>query len=172
MRGIRNAHLKGVGTTKKSLFMGLAITKYGVKFFRNGVEVTASVKITKDQVAVGLACESPVCIIFPYYVKEIKDHAFQNLDSLEAIYIPEGLKEIGYNAFAGCSKLNTIRVLGDKPATDLLSTNDSIETIEYSQPERKWEISTGRQCDHLAKMLKKGGYVVHLYKSGENFSWD
>jgi len=39
MRGIRNAHLKGVGTTKKSLFMGLAITKYGVRFFRNGVEI-------------------------------------------------------------------------------------------------------------------------------------
>ena len=142
------------------MFMGLAITKYGVKFFRNGVEVTDGVKITKDQVAVGSACENPVCIIFPYYVKEIKDHAFQNLDSLEAIYIPEGLKEIGYNAFAGCSNLRHVIV------------HDSIETIEYSKPERKWDISTGRQCDHLAEMLKKGGYVVHLYKSGENFSWD
>ena len=40
MRGIRNAHAKGVGTTKKTLIMGLAITNYGVKFFRNGVEVT------------------------------------------------------------------------------------------------------------------------------------
>ena len=140
--------------------MGLAITQNGVKFFRNGVEITDGVKITQDRVAVGSACENPVCIIFPYYVKEIKDHAFQNLDSLEAIYIPEGLKEIGYNAFAGCSNLRYVIV------------HDSIETIEYSQPERKWEISTGRQCDHLAKMLKKGGYVVHLYKSGENFSWD
>lgn len=37
--------------------MGLAITNYGVKFFRNGVEVTDGVKITKDQVAVGSACE-------------------------------------------------------------------------------------------------------------------
>ena len=26
--------------------------------------------------------------------------------------------------------------------------------------------------DFLAEKLKKGGYVVHLYKSGENFSWD
>jgi hypothetical protein len=48
----------------------------------------------------------------------------------------------------------------------------AVETIEYSQPERKWEISTGRQCDFLAEKLKKGGYEVHLYKSGENFSWD
>ena len=140
--------------------MGLAITNYGVRFFRNGVEVTDGVKITQDRVAVGSACENPVCIIFPHYVKEIKDHAFQNLDSLEAIYIPEGLKEIGYNAFAGCSNLRHVIV------------HDSIESIEYSQPERKWEISTGRQCDHLAEMLKKGGYVVHLYKSSENFSWD
>ena len=39
--------------------MGLAITKYGVKFFRNGVEVTDGVKITQDRVAVGSACENP-----------------------------------------------------------------------------------------------------------------
>ena len=140
--------------------MGLAVTNYGVKFFRNGVEVTNGVKITKDQVAVGSACENPVCIIFPNYVKEIKDHTFQDIDSLEAIYIPEGLKVIGLNAFAGCSNLQHVIV------------HDSIETIEYSQPEHKWDISTGRQCGHLAEMLRKGGYVVHLYKSGENFSWD
>ena len=140
--------------------MGLAVTNYGVKFFRNGVEVTNGVKITQDQVAVGLACENPVCIIFPHYVTEIKDHAFQDIDSLEAIYIPEGLKEIGLNAFAGCTNLRQVIV------------HDSIETIEYSQPQCKWDISTGRQCDHLAEMLRKGGYEVHLYKSGENFSWD
>ena len=140
--------------------MGLAITNYGVKFFRNGVEITDGVKITKDLVAVGSACENPVCIIFPYYVKEIKDHAFQNLDSLEAIYIPEGLKEIGLNAFAGCSNLRHVFV------------HDSVETIEYSQPQHKWEISTGKPFNDLAEMLKKGGHVVHLYKSGEDFSWD
>lgn len=71
--------------------MGLAITTDGVKSFRNGVVITDGVKITQDKVAVGLACENPVCIIFPYYVKEIKGHAFQNLEFLEAIYIPEGL---------------------------------------------------------------------------------
>ena len=153
--------MKGVGTTKKRfLIVGLAITNYGVKFFRNSVEVTDGVKITKDQVAVGSASENPVCIIFPSYVKEIKDHAFQNIDSLETIHIPEGLKEIGLNAFAGCSNLRNVIV------------HDSIETIEYSQPQCKWDISTGRQCDFLAEKLRKGGYVVHLYKSGENFSWD
>ena len=140
--------------------MLLAITNYGVKFFRNGVEVTNGVKITQDRVAVGSASENPVCIIFPSYVREIKDHAFQNIDSLETIHIPEGLKEIGLNAFAGCSNLRNVIV------------HDSIETIEYSQPQCKWDISTGRQCDFLAEKLRKGGYVVHLYKSGENFSWD
>ena len=70
--------------------MGLAITKYGVKFFRNGVEVTDGVKITQDRVAVGSACENPVCIIFPYYVKEITDHAFQNLDSWRRSTFPKG----------------------------------------------------------------------------------
>ena len=140
--------------------MSLQITNDGVKTFKNGVEVTDGVMITKDKIAVGSACENPVCIIFPYYVKEIKDHAFQDIDSLEAIYIPEGLKEIGLNAFAGCSNLRHVIV------------HDSIETIEYSQPERKWEISTGKQYDFLAEKLRKGGYEVHLYKSGENFSWD
>lgn len=140
--------------------MSLQITNDGVKTFKNGVEVTDGVMITKDKIAVGSACENPVCIIFPYYVKEIKDHAFQDIDSLEAIYIPEGLKEIGLNAFAGCSNLRHVIV------------HDSIETIEFGQPEHKWEISTGRQCDVLAEKLRKGGYEVHLYKSGENFSWD
>ena len=140
--------------------MGILITNDGVKCFKNGVEVTDGVKITKDKIAVGSACENPVCIIFPYYVKEIKDHAFQDIESLEAIYIPEGLKEIGLNAFAGCTNLRQVIV------------HDSIETIEYMHPQHKWEISTGKPFDDMAEMLKKGGYVVHLYKSGENFSWD
>lgn len=140
--------------------MSLAITADGAKFYKNGVEITDGVKINKNKVAIGSACENPVCIIFPFYVKAIEDHAFENIDSLQAIYIPEGLKEIGFNAFAGCSNLRHVIV------------HDSIETIEYSQPERKWEISTGKQYDYLTEMLKRGVYVVHLYKSGEDFSWD
>ena len=60
----------------------------------------------------------------------------------------------------GCTKLSRIIV------------QDSIQTIVFKQPQGKWDINTGRPFNDLAEMLRKGGYVVHLYKSGENFSWD
>ncbi|MBQ8704018.1 MAG: leucine-rich repeat protein [Bacteroidales bacterium] len=41
----------------------------------------------------------------PYRVVEIDDHAFYRRDSLGALCLPEGLRRIGYEAFAECASL-------------------------------------------------------------------
>ena len=136
------------------------ITADGTKFFKDDIEVTNGVKINRHHVAVGCDIKDPVTIIIPPDVKAIEEHAFQDLESLEAVYIPESVKMIGLNAFWGCANLSRV----------ILS--DSVETVKFRHPQGKWDIESGKPFKNLAEMLRKGGYVVYLYKSGEDFSWD
>jgi hypothetical protein len=138
----------------------LTPTSDGFKCYVNDVEITHGIKINRHGTAVGTTLTEPKCLIFPPYVKAIENGTFQDIESLEAIYIPESVKRIGLNAFAGCTRLYRVIV------------QDSVQTIVFKQPQGKWDINTGRPFNDLAEMLRKGGYVVHLYKSGENFSWD
>ena len=138
----------------------LTPTSDGFKCYVNDVEITHGIKINRHGTAVGTTLTDPKCLIFPPYVKAIENGTFQDIESLEAIYIPESVKRIGLNAFAGCTRLYRVIV------------QDSVQTIVFKQPQGKWDINTGRPFNDLAEMLRKGGYVVHLYKSGENFSWD
>ena len=138
----------------------LTPTSDGFKCYVNDVEITHGIKINRHGTVVGTTLTEPKCLIFPPYVKAIENGTFQDIESLEAIYIPESVKRIGLNAFAGCTRLYRVIV------------QDSVQTIVFKQPQGKWDINTGRPFNDLAEMLRKGGYVVHLYKSGENFSWD
>ncbi len=138
----------------------LTPTSDGFKCYVNDVEITHGIKINRHGTAVGTTLTEPKCLIFPPYVKAIENGTFQDIESLEAIYIPESVKRIGLNAFAGCTRLYRVIV------------QDSVKTIVFKQPQGKWDINTGRPFNDLAEMLRKGGYIVHLYKSGENFSWD
>ena len=132
----------------------------GFKCYVNDVEITHGIKINRHGIAVGTTLTDPKCLIFPPYVKAIENGTFQDIESLEAIYIPESVKRIGLNAFAGCTRLYRVIV------------QDSIQTIVFKQPQGKWDITTGRPFNDIAEMLQKGGYQIYLYKSGENFSWD
>ena len=138
----------------------VTLTSDGLKCYVNDVEITHGIKINRHGTAVGTSLTDPICLIIPPYVEAIEDGAFQNIESLEAIYIPESVKRIGLNAFVGCTKLSRIIV------------QDSIQTIVFKQPQGKWDINKGRPFDDLAEMLQKAGYQVYLYKSGEDFSWD
>ncbi len=138
----------------------VTLTSDGLKCYVNDVEITHGIKINRHGTAVGTSLTDPTCLIIPPYVEAIEDGAFQDIESLEAIYIPESVKRIGLNAFVGCTKLSRIIV------------QDSIQTIVFKQPQGKWDINKGRPFDDLAEMLQKGGYQVYLYKSGEDFSWD
>ena len=132
----------------------------GFKCYVNDVEITHGIKINRHGTAVGTTLTDPKCLIFPPYVKAIENGTFQDIESLEAIYIPESVKRIGLNAFAGCTRLYRVIV------------QDSIQTIVFKQPQGKWDITTGRPFNDIAEMLHKGGYQIYLYKSGEDFSWD
>lgn len=148
----------------------IAITSDGIKSFKNDIEVTHGVKINRQRIAVGSDVENPVCIIFPNYVEEIAEGAFKNLNSLAAIYIPENVKKIGLDAFVGCTDLHRVIV------------HESIETIKMRDPQGNREITSQKPFDklkaapdggydgQLAQDLKNGGYVVYLYKSGEDTS--
>ena len=136
------------------------VTSDGLKCYVNDVEITHGIMINRHGTAVGTTLTDPKCLIIPPYVEVIEDGTFQNIESLEAIYIPESVKRIGLNAFAGCTNLYRIIV------------QDSIQTIVFKHPQGKWDITKGRPFDDFAEMLQKGGYQVYLYKSGEDFSWD
>ena len=136
----------------------LTPTSEGFKCYVNDVEITHGIKINRHGTAVGTTLTDPKCLIFPPYVKAIENGTFQDIESLEAIYIP--VKRIGLNAFAGCTRLYRVIV------------QDSIQTIVFKQPQGKWDITTGRPFNDIAEMLQKGGYQIYFYKSGENFSWD
>ena len=138
----------------------LTPTSEGFKCYVNDVEITHGIKINRHGTAVGTTLTDPKCLIFPPYVKAIENGTFQDIESLEAIYIPESVKRIGLNAFAGCTRLYRVIV------------QDSIQTIVFKQPQGKWDITTGRPFNDIAEMLQKGGYQIYFYKSGENFSWD
>lgn len=138
----------------------LTPTSDGFKCYVNDVEITHGIKINWHGTAVGTTLTEPKCLIFPPYVKAIENGTFQDIESLEAIYIPESVKRIGLNAFAGCTRLYRVIV------------QDSIQTIVFKQPQGKWDITTGRPFNDIAEMLQKGGYQIYFYKSGENFSWD
>lgn len=138
----------------------LTLTNDGLKCYVGDVEITHGIKINRQGTAVGTTLTDPKCLIFPPYVKAIENGTFQDIGSLEAIYIPESVKRIGLNAFVGCTRLCRIIV------------QDSIQTIVFKQPLGKWDITTGRPFDNLCEMLQKGGYQIYLYKSGEDFSWD
>ena len=138
----------------------LTPTSDGFKCYVNDVEITHGIKINRHGTAVGTTLTDPKCLIFPPYVKAIENGTFQDIESLEAIYIPESVKRIGLNAFAGCTRLYRVIV------------QDSIQTIVFKQPQGKWDITTDRPFNDIAEMLQKGGYQIYLYKSGENFSWD
>ena len=138
----------------------LTPTSDGFKCYVNDVEITHGIKINRHGTAVGTTLTDPKCLIFPPYVKAIENGTFQDIESLEAIYIPESVKRIGLNTFAGCTRLYRVIV------------QDSIQTIVFKQPQGKWDITTGRPFNDIAEMLHKGGYQIYLYKSGENFSWD
>ena len=138
----------------------LTPTSDGFKCYVNDVEITHGIKINRHGTVVGTTLTEPKCLIFPPYVKAIENGTFQDIESLEAIYIPESVKRIGLNAFAGCTRLYRVIV------------QDSVQTIVFKQPQGKWDINTGRPFNDIAEMLQKGGYQIYLYKSGENFSWD
>ena len=132
----------------------LTPTSEGFKCYVNDVEITHGIKINRHGTAVGTTLTDPKCLIFPPYVKAIENGTFQDIESLEAIYIPESVKRIGLNAFAGCTRLYRVIV------------QDSIQTIVFKQPQGKWDITTGRPFNDIAEMLQKGGYQIYLYKSG------
>ena len=59
-------------------------------------------------------CRNLTGITLPSTLQTIQTEAFRNC-ALETIDIPASVTEIGYNAFAGCTKLKEIRVAADNP---------------------------------------------------------
>ncbi len=45
-----------------------------------------------------------------YPITKIQDNAFSNKTNIESVFIPEGIKNIGYGAFYGCSNLNEVNI--------------------------------------------------------------
>ena len=58
------------------------------------------------------------------YVK-IADNAFANLTKVEEIIIPETIKEIGANAFGGCTSLKTVKFSGNRGVGSISIGKDS-----------------------------------------------
>ncbi len=117
--------------------------------------------IANSEKVFGLSTETsnPPCLIIPKYVGEIADSAFQNLESLEAIYIPDTLKRIGTNAFKGCTSLFTIIL------------HDSIEVIRFRNERGDMDVTLRKPFSVLNKYLCDG-YEARLFKAGEDTSWD
>jgi len=151
MRGIRNAHMKGVGTTLHFFIMKI----------NSKTKIDSLGVIANSEKVFGLSTETsnPPCLIIPKYVGEIADSAFQNLESLEAIYIPDTLKRIGTNAFKGCTSLFTIIV------------HDSIEVIRFRNERGDMDVTLRKPFSVLNKYLCDG-YEARLFKAGEDTSWD
>ncbi len=100
---------------------------------------------------------NPHCLIIPK-VKTIKEGAFQDLKSLEAIYIPDTVKRIGPNAFKGCTSINTIIV------------HDAIETIMFRNEKGDMDVILHKPFSMLFKNLNDG-FEARLFKAGEDLTW-
>lgn len=108
---------------------------------------------------VGINYPNPHCIIIPSDVKEIADGAFQDLESLEAIYIHKNVKRIGMKAFKGCTNLREIIL------------HDAIETIKFRNEKGDMNMTLSKPFSLLYKNLNEG-YEARLFKAGDDTSWE
>ncbi|MCC8170085.1 MAG: leucine-rich repeat domain-containing protein, partial [Oscillospiraceae bacterium] len=64
-------------------------------------------------------------VVIGNYVENIGDYAFYNFDSIEEVYIPANLKEIGESAFADCDNIKTISYTGSEEDWDSIAKASS-----------------------------------------------
>lgn len=121
-----------------------SITEIATQAFANtlnldSIKIPASVeKIENGAFEVSAGVSYTRSIVFDEYSKvtEIPDGAFHSLRSLENIVLPQGLKKIGVQAFAGCSFLK------------MIALPDSLEEIG---------VNAFVNCKRLEQVLMPGG---------------
>ena len=65
----------------------------------------------------------------------IADNAFANLTKIEEVIIPETIKEIGANAFGGCTSLDTVVFAGDRGDEDISIGKGAFPTPNHGEIE-------------------------------------
>ncbi len=93
--------------------------------------------------------------IIPKGTVHIPNSAFLEREDLVSIEIPESVKEIGANAFFGCTNLKDITI------------PDDVDKLEYRDQRGVFSITEHRPFPGLLDAVVNRGLIVYLHKKNE-----
>ena len=101
-----------------------------------------------------------------YKVTRLDDHAFGACHFLRHIQLPDGLREIGFQAFMNCTQLTEIRLPKDLRMIDEMAFYGcvSLETVYVGKRLKRWSDMCFSDCSRLQTIYHAGGRPPKTHK--------
>ncbi len=102
-----------------------------------------------------------VCdLVIPSTITEIKEHTFQNCDSITSVVIPETVTKVGNGAFYKCDELKTATVNGEI-GKSVFSNCTSLESVTLEDTVTSISDYAFNHCSNL-KSIKLGNTLTNI----------
>ena len=101
-------------------------------------------------------------LILPEGVPEIGWDAFHNCEKLTSVTIPGSVESIGYRAFSGCTKLTSVSIPGNVKNIDLMAFEGctSLKSVSFSEGVSRIDWGAFRDCTSLTSVKIPGSVVM------------
>lgn len=93
--------------------------------------------------------------VVPNKVKEVSSHLLCNCDSLEYLYLPDGINMIQWYSFLGCSQLRMIE--SRMSNLDMLEVYHAFDGIA---DDCKWHVEKGRTSDYVLQPWWESTWII------------
>lgn len=93
--------------------------------------------------------------VVPNKVKEVSSHLLCYCDSLEYLYLPDGINKIQWYSFLGCSQLRMIE--SRMSNLDMLEVYHAFDGIA---DDCKWHVEKGRTSDYVLQPWRESTWII------------